>query len=60
MTASSSTASGNHPSARVPLWRRITAVISLIAMVLIGGLILAAIITITILLLIFLVEQAIA
>ncbi len=60
MTASSQTAPRTPRSARIPLWRRFTAVISLAAMVLIGGLVLAGLITITILLLIFLVEQAIA
>ncbi len=60
MTASSQTAPEKPRSARIPLWRRFTAVISLAAMVLIGGLVLAGLITITILLLIFLVEQAIA
>lgn len=47
-------------SVRTPLWRRITALFSLGTMVIIGGLILGALITLTALMMVFIVERAIA
>lgn len=43
-----------------PLWRRITAAFTLSSMVVLGGLLLAGVITLTILMLLYLLEQAIA
>jgi hypothetical protein len=45
---------------RTPFWRRITALFTLGSMVVIGGLALAAMITLTVVMLIFLIERAIA
>ena len=45
---------------RIPLWRRITALFTLSSMVVLGGLILAGMITLAILMVLYLMEQAIA
>ena len=45
---------------RTPLWRRITALFTLGSLVIVSGLVLAAIITLTALMLIFVIERAIA
>lgn len=45
---------------RTPLWRRVTALFTLGSIVVVGGLALAAMITLTVLMVIFLVERAIA
>lgn len=45
---------------RTPLWRRVTALFTLGSIVVVGGLALAAMITLTVLMLIFVVERAIA
>ncbi len=45
---------------RTPWWRRITAVFTLSSMVVIAGLFLAGMITLTLLLVLYLLEQAIA
>ena len=46
--------------ARIPFWRRITALFSLSFMVIIGGLALAGLIGLTALMMLFLLERAIA
>jgi hypothetical protein len=45
---------------RTPFWRRITALFTLGSIVVVGGLALAAMITLTVVMLIFLIERAIA
>lgn len=45
---------------RTPLWRRITAVFTLSSLVVLSGLFLAGVITLTALMLLFLLERAIA
>ncbi len=45
---------------RTPFWRRITALFTLGSMVVVGGLALAAMITLAVVMLIFLIERAIA
>lgn len=45
---------------RTPLWRRITALFTLSSMVIVGGLVLAAVITLTIVMFVFVIERAIA
>ncbi len=47
-------------SVRTPLWRRITAVFSLGTIVILVGIVLAALVTLTALMMVFLVERAIA
>jgi low temperature requirement protein LtrA len=45
---------------RTPLWRRVTAVFTLSSLVVLSGLLLAGVITLTVLMLLFLLERAIA
>lgn len=45
---------------RTPLWRRLTALFTLSSMVIVGGLVLAAVITLTMVMLVFVIERAIA
>ena len=54
--------SGSHDTPRVhtPWWRRITAVFTLSSMVVLAGLFLAGVITLTLLMILYLLEQAIA
>jgi hypothetical protein len=51
---------GTYAEARIPLWRRITALFSLSALVVVIGILLAAVIGVSVLLMLFLVERAIA
>jgi len=50
----------DNTNTRTPLWRRVTAVFTLSSMVVLGGLFLAGVITLTILMVLYLLEQAIA
>ena len=50
----------SYANVRTPLWRRITAVFALSSMVVLGGLFLASMFTLTILMVLYLLEQAIA
>jgi hypothetical protein len=51
---------GTYSDARIPLWRRVTALFSLSALVVVVGILLAAVIGTAVLLMLFLVERAIA
>jgi len=51
---------GTYGDARIPLWRRVTALFSLSALVVVVGVVLAAIIGLAVLVLLFVVERAIA
>ena len=52
--------STDNTNVHTPLWRRLTAVFTLSSMVVLGALFLAGMITLTILMLLYLLEQAIA
>jgi hypothetical protein len=50
----------DNSNVRTPLWRRLTAAFTLSSMVVFGALFLAGVITLTILMVLYLLEQAIA
>ena len=50
---------GTYGDARIPLWRRITALFSLSALVVVVGVVLAAVIGLAVLLMLFVVDRAI-
>ena len=59
-TKTTQTSNPSMATVRTPLWRRLTALFTLSSLVVVAGLILALVITLAILMVLYLLEQAIA